>query len=87
MDSVDLISISALSATTFAVKLRTDGREDHDLVMEVQTTDDGSVTSVRPPDLLRDLIGPDPRVVRPVFDAVLAFWRAQHPVTRRGPGG
>ncbi len=85
MNSVELISISALNATTFAVKLRANGRDSHDLVMEVQTSADGSVTSVRPPDSLRNLIGPDPRVARPVFDAVLAFWRAQPPATRRGP--
>jgi len=76
MDSIRLMSISALSATTFAVKLLTDGRETHDLVMEVQTTDDRSVSSVRPPDTLRALMGPDLRSLRPIFDAVLAFWRA-----------
>jgi len=74
---VELISISKLGATTFEVKLLTDGREIHNLVMEVQTTEDGSITSIRPPDELREIIGPDPRTIRPVFDAVLAFWRAQ----------
>ena len=76
---VELIAISKLSPTTFEVKLLTKDREIHDLVMEVQTTDDGTITSIRPPDSLREIIGPDPRVIQPVFDAILAFWRAQPP--------
>jgi Immunity protein Imm1 len=77
MDSVELISITTVSPTTVEVNLRTNGVQLHTLVMQVQTTSDGSITSVRPPDSLADIIGPDPRVIQPVFDAVPAFQKAQ----------
>jgi hypothetical protein len=77
MDAIELISISKVSTTIFEVTLQTNGGQLHTLVMQVQTTADGSISSVRPPGSLRDIIGPDPRVIRPVFDAVLAFQRAQ----------
>jgi hypothetical protein len=72
MDSVELISISKLGATTFEVKLLIDGREIHNCVMEVQTTADGFITSVRPPDALKDIRC----TIRPICGAVLAFLRA-----------
>jgi hypothetical protein len=76
METVELISISRLSTTMFEVKLLV-GRDLYDLTMEVQTTDDQAIVSVRPSDLLRSVVGPDMQPIRPIFDAVRAFWRAQ----------
>lgn len=58
------------------VKLLVD-RDLYSLTMEIQMTDDQSVSSVRPSDLFRSIIGPDLQSIRPIFDAVMAFGRAQ----------
>jgi hypothetical protein len=69
-------AMTSVSASTVEVTVTVDGDAPVQLMFGVSPSMDGTIVTVRPPDSLRGLVGGDIARARPVFDAIVAFWRA-----------